>query len=406
MGVFQWRLSSGGVELACGEARNVLAYQGIEHVLRGFFPTTTTRPTYVMGLTGCVAGSASQRPNPATPGGSGIAVSPLMTFANCTDSNANEGGCYTPEMRTSFGYARKSITFSIAADGEGAGLTVAEQDWSNPHSWTPEAESHWDDPDTPVDIELAPPEWVTRIDWEPVVGFPWHRPRKLAYEIGGPTAPVQRSYFYAWQPDGSLDWLADFRALGGFPISGAFIADSSRNQLVAFGAFRQSLFLRPDTTLYVRYRAKLMSWTPAAGMVTDAFALRLAQCGFASGTPYTGIAIRPLLASAPIAGMGRRTTFADVSPHFAPDFGAVSLSLWSYVGYSAGPPEVLPHVVSVATPSWLNGTGQERQISGFAVFGVDGATDRLMWVTPSAQTIPAGDLLRIPAGVKFSILNL
>jgi len=378
-------------------APNVLAYEGLEYVYRQLFPTHADPLTFVLGVSDPLARARELRPNPAT---GTVSFGPSLTFAQCTGGDANEGGGYTNEMRDSFGYARAAVAFTAALEADGGALVTPVVEFPNEHDWTPQAASAWDLPWTPNVIEQAPPEWSPRRHWEPVVGYPWHRPRKRATtESGGDPEQYAYSYMHQWDSSGALDWLYDLRKMGGFPISMAFLADSSRSKLIAAALFRAPVLLRPGLTLYVAYQARIF------GMVTRDFALRFAKYAFQKvGSRYDAIYCRPLLDTA--QQFTRRTTYADVSGHFHASFAAVALSSWTYVPYDAGPPEVLPRVESSSAPEWANSSGAEAgPCRGLAVYGTISTTNELRWVADFVEpvSVPNGDTLRVPGKGQFRL---
>ncbi|MEW6249209.1 MAG: hypothetical protein AB1716_01055 [Planctomycetota bacterium] len=138
-------------------------------------------------------------------------------------------------------------------------------------------------------------------------------------------------------------------------------------------------------------------------MITRDFMLRFARFAFAKeGQRYDALYCRPVLASAPVSN--RRTTYANVEPHFAPEFAAIALPDWSYVPYSAGPPEVLPLIRTTAVPLWTNNTGAALGPFGYlAVCGTVSGAPELCWLTriDPAVSVPPGETLRVPAGITF-----
>ena len=103
-----------GAELARFVAPNILAYEGVRYVLRQIFPPYDSAMTFQLGVSGANAGSPFNRPN----SGGGAGFGPDLTFVQCTDANANEGGCYTQGMRNSFGYARQAVAFTASPEAE------------------------------------------------------------------------------------------------------------------------------------------------------------------------------------------------------------------------------------------------------------------------------------------------
>jgi hypothetical protein len=394
MGEFLVRMvdrDSGG-ELARFAVPNLLAYEGIEHVYRQMFPPYQSGMTFVMGVSGPDTQGPSGRPQPY---GGGIVLDAELTWDDVTDALANEGGCYTDGMRDSFGYARRSVTFTARNDADGGGLVSNECTFPNGHSWTPQGKSAWDNPDTPDEIEQPPPEWRQKYQPEPEVGFPWHVPRKLCYDVGGPDPPLSPAYMKQWDASGALDWLCDFRKIGGFPITAAWVGDSSRNKLIAAAWFRRPVLLWPGTTLYITYRARLVS---IPGQATASFLTRYAKYAFEkTGSRYSPIYCRPALATAPRPF--RRATYDDYVDHFVPAFGPVELGTWTYV--PGQPPYIRSNV-----PEWMNGSGATLGPFGQLVaYGTVGAGNELMWAQPidPAVLVPSGDVLRVPDGVRFQL---
>jgi len=396
MGVFLVRQvdHDSGVEIARFVAPNFLANEGISHILRQLFPPYDAAMSFQIGVTGATTGYPNSRPN----SGGGAAFGPTLTFAQCTAAGANEGGAYTHAMRTSFGYSRQTVAFTASLEADGGALISPEVEFPNNHSWTPQAAAAWDLPWTPEDVEQPPPEWTPKESWEPEVGYPWQRPRKRCGTDCDPYDPNDclRPYMYQWDPSGELDWLCDFRKMGGLPITLTFLADSSRSKLVAAAGFRAPVLLRPGMSLLVRYQARIF------GRITADFALRFAKYAFQkTGSRYTTIYCRPLLATAP--AFHRRLTYADIAPFFDTHFAAVALTSWTFV---PGPPV---RVDSVTTPQWTNSSGAALgPFGGLAVYGLVGGSNELMWITPidPLVSVPAGDVLRVPNKVRLVLESL
>ena len=380
-----------GVQLAHFTVPNLLAYEGIEYVYRQLFPPYQGAMTFQIGVAGPTLSYPNDRPNT----GGGVVFGPTLTFAQCTDANANEGGCYTSGMRSSFGYARQAVAFTASLEADGGALVSPEVTFPNNHAWTPQAASAWDLPWTPDQIEQPPPEWTPKESWEPEVGYPWQRPRKRCGTDCDPENPniCIYPYMHQWDASGELDWLCDFRKMGGFPITLAFLADSSRSKLIAAAAFRAPVLLRPGTALHIRYQARIF------GMISRDFAYRLARYAFGkTGNRYDTLYCRPVLAS--LVKPTRRTMYDEVSPHFHAHFGQFALPSWTYV---AGPP---PRVESSNTPQWTNTSGAAIGPFGWlAVYGSVGGSNELMWLTSidPPVSVPNGETLRVPNKVKFQL---
>jgi hypothetical protein len=375
----------------------MLCYEGIEAVYRQLFPAYQDPIYFQLGICGANARGKPDRPNEAA---GDVPFGHHLTFANCTDGGANEGGCFSDAMRTSFGYARQPLTFAAALEADGGGAIAAEATFPDQHAWTPQAAADYDFPWTVNDVEQPPPEWSPRAPWEPVVGYPWQRPRKRCnWDFGGDPVQYLYSYMYQWDPTGAHDWLCDFRKMGGFPITLAFLADASREKLIAATTFRAAVLLRPGATIHLPYRARF------CGLVTRDFALRFAKYAFQqAGDRYTAIYCRPLLATAP--AFTRRTTYAALAPYFHTHFAAVAIAAWDYVPYAVGPPEVLPRVESADAPTWANTSGGALgPFGGVAVYGTVGSSEELMWITPinPAVSVPDGDSLRVADKVRFRL---
>jgi hypothetical protein len=324
MGVFLVRQvdRDSGVEIVRFAAPNFLANEGISHLLRQLFPPYDAAMSFQIGLTGATTGFPNSRPN----SGGGAAFGPTLTFAQCTAAGANEGGAYTNAMRNSFGYSRQAVAFTTSLEADGGALISPEVIFPNNHSWTPQAASAWDLPWTPEDVEQPPPEWTPKESWEPEVGYPWQRPRKRCGTDCDPYDPNNclRPYMYQWDPSGELDWLCDFRKMGGFPITLAFLADSSRSKVIAAAGFRAPVLLPAGHEPACALPGGIF------GRVTADFALRFAKYAFQkTGSRYTTIYCRPLLATAPT--FHRRLTYADTVPFFDAHFAAVALTSWTFV---------------------------------------------------------------------------
>lgn len=367
--------------------KNVLAAEGAEDMLHQLFPPYAAAPSFACGVAGV---TDSDRPN----AGGGKVFDENLTFLDCTDAGANEGGGYTAEMRTSFGYARATPVFTASPAAAGGQFVSQEMEFPNNHSWTPQDGDDWDDPNTPDDFEQPPPKWNDKAPDDPEVGYPWNWPRKRCDETGAPIK--MRSYMWTWQSDGTLDWLCDFRKMGGFPITLAFV--SSGAKLVAAATFASNpILLRPGATLYITYKARI------DGEITADAALRFAKYAFQkTGARYDSIWCRPALATAP--GCRNVSKYSEFVPHFHADFAAIQLDTWAY---AAGPPY---SVVSTNNAlEWANGTG--GQVGPFArmvVYGLASGVEELIWAPAlsEVENVPDGDTLRVASGVNLKIKNI
>lgn len=221
---------------------NILHFEGVRYILRQLFPPYDTAPTFIIGLAGPTLRSRESRPNQA-PGT--VEYDERLTFAQCTDGDANEGGAYTSAMRSWLGYGRQSVTFTAGRESDGGIAESTQATFANLVPWARLGD--WDNPDTDPDIEPPPYPWGDAAgNFEPDHGYPWQTPR------------VHPNYFDAIEPGGSLDWLADnWHRVGGFPITLAFLADASRSVLIASASFAAPLLWRPGSTVYVRYRGRV-----------------------------------------------------------------------------------------------------------------------------------------------------
>ncbi len=407
MGAFGYRVVEQvtGAPVCSGYIRNFLADEGMPQILHRLFPPYQTAITFALGLSGAnTIAFPTGRPN----SGGGVAFDPRLTLAQCEADSADEGGAYTDEMRTSMGYARQAPTFTAEEQGSGARFRCAEIVFSNGHAWSPQSAATWNalcnggSPNLRIE---APPEWQPRSGlWEAVHGYPWQRPRKLCAPLSGYDCETYdpltvESYMHGWDATGALDWLCDLRAMGGFPITMAFLADATHSKLIAAGKFGAPILLRPGLSLYLWYEGRI--WRG----ITRALAHRIARyCFEKAGAGYTAVRCRPLLATAPT--FGPLTTYADIVPHFVAGFDAITPSQWDDVAYSAGPPIVLPRIETHDIPSWLN-DGEETAgpFGSIAVYGLpsDTGTEELMWVAPfeTPVSVPKDDTLRVPNKIKF-----
>ena len=383
-----------GVEISRFARPNFLAYEGLSYLYHQVFPPFGASLGLVMGVSDPCGVYPSSRPNRY---GAEASFGPALTLAQCSGEAGNEGGCYTSAMRSSFGYARRSLSCVASMVSDGGMAKSTECTFPNNHSWLPQIGSDWNLPWTVGEIEQPPPEWSPWEAYEPVVGYPWQKPRKRCLTECDPYDPstCQRSYMYQYDPTGGLDWLCDFRKMGGFPISMAFLASSTVNKLVAAAAFRALVLLRPGTALHIKYEARVSSV-----QVTRDFALRFMKCVFVSSSEnrYDSIYCRPLLSG--VTQQSRRTTYNDVESYFHFAFQPVALDAWTYV---TGTP---PYVMSSIVPQWENET--ENTIGpfvGLAVYGSKGRLNELMWVTKidPPLSVPVGDFLRVPGKVRFQL---
>lgn len=411
MGEFHVRLADGDKTLAEWKLKNLLAYEGMDRFLHRLFPTHMGAMTLRLGVSGPDKFDWDERPNPPWPV-EGPSYDRQLTFWDCTDGDANEGGCYTEEMRDSFGYSRHVPNVTIEPEGRGITFFTDEAAFPNTHSWSPQDGGDWDLSWT-EDIEQPPPEWTPKKTYEPVVGYPWQTPRKKATtEDDGESSPTYNySYMHQWQADGSLDWLYDFRKMGGFPITTVWLADIDNEELLAAAYFRGPVLLRPGLTLYVSYKARLYS-----EQATMAFHDRLLRVSVGGETfNYSTLYCRPVKDSMPT--MSPTTTYADLEPYFDVDFDAIELADWlsmPYTAESAGGEEEEPYLVcggdSALPIEWANTYGVAKgPFAGIAVWGVHTEdsieTEELCWFIPFAQSesVPDGDSLIVPEGIRLYV---
>lgn len=389
MGEFLVRLEDkeSGIILHEEVAKNVFALEGAHVVYHALFPPYPDfGASFLMGICGATDES---RPNP----GGGLSFDPELTFADCTtEATANESGGYQTEMHNSFGYSRQVPVFVASRRGGGGEILCQEIEFQNDHVWTPQDSIDWDDPNT-SDIEQPPPKWFKRHPNEPDIGYPWHRPRKLCSEFGFPT--IVRSYMYTWQTDDSLDYLCDFRRMSSFPVSLAFI--SAGSQLLAAAKFASDIHMRPGLSLFVRYRARI------AGNVTEDFAYRMARKAYQkTGARYDTIWCRPLVGTKiPTPFYGSK--YNDYLPYLHAGFAAIEVDTFS--DSAAADPAYVWSTNNAL--EWTNSTGASMDFPYILVYGLVSGVPELIWpqeIDPIA-TVPDGDVLRIPAGMKFQFLD-
>lgn len=371
---------------------NLIAHEGAPRILRRIFPPVGSGVTYALGVCGVTVNGAEESPNIA----GGFAFDANLTFADVTGIVANEGGCYTDGMRTSFGYSRQNVTFTTVMESDGGAFYTDDIIFSNNHQWVPQPKEDWDFPWTPNDIEQAPPEWQRKFSWEPEVGYPWQQPRKKCTtdcenSSGGVCSD---SYMHFWDNTGELDWLCDFRKISGFPITMLFLADTIDDKLIAAARFRRPILLRPGCDLQVAYRARIFGRNTSRD-----FAFRLADYAFGNnGSRYAVIYCRPVLSSITVS---RKTTYAQIEAHFHSNLEPIGLPLWTV---QTGPP---PVIQSDNFPEWENTAGKTlgpfRYIAVYGEVGLVGGPKELMWVTKIDPeiTLENGDWLKIPSGLKF-----
>ncbi len=387
-----------GEELGRFVAPNLLAYEDMERLYHQMFPPYQAAISFNMIISGA---TDEGRPNE----GGGVVFDHAITFSQVAgwgpggDDGANQGGGYTAAMATSFSSEcalGQVPVFAAELRADGGQIVTPEYEFPNEHEWEPQDGVAWDDPGT-LEIEQPPPKWFKHAPDDPEVKYPWHRPRKLCADIGTPPA-VSSAYMKQWDASGDLDWLCDFRKIGGFPITMVAIyrAALGASKVVAAARFAAPVLLRPGTSLFITYRARI------DGNVTRDFAVRFAQVAFEKQTArrYSGIFCRPALPTAPAPN--RRSVYADYEPHFHAGLPEVELPAWSY---QIGTP---PYVTSDKHPEWLNSTGADVSFGQVVLYGVAGGQKELIWapaIDPPA-VIPAGDVLRIPGGVMFTMESI
>lgn len=400
MGAFHCELvARDGSVAAQWTVPNTLADEGVRRVYRRMFTPYDSAMDLRLGVAGPETQGPLERPQGA--GSGGFDVDHRALFSKFTGDDGNEGGGYTAEMRTSFGYARVAAGFTASTIADGGAIMSAVATFPNTHAWTPEAASRWDDPSTGDYIEQAPPEWGGRRYPDPVVSFPWQYPRKLAADVG-----TNLAYMKAWDATGSLDWLADFRRIGGFPITCAFLADNAREELIAVAYFAAPVLLWPGMSLRVRYSARL--WTidgRGASVATGTFCRRWMQRAFeGTAVGYDVFRAIPLLATFP--GARRTSTMEDVTPYFMPDAEPIDLDPWTFTSYDPGPP-IIPHsVASTGSLSWQWLGDDPVTLGAIAVYGkFAGGAEELAWVVAldSPATLDTTDTLDIPDGIVLRL---
>lgn len=397
MGEFICRIvdRASGRTLSRFRVPNLLAYEGYQSIYQLMFPTFISQFNFSCKISGA---TDQGRPN----AGGGLTFDENLTLAQVggwgTGSDGgNQGGGYTAAHATSFSTACASglvPVFTASMKADGGFFESQEMEFANGHSWTPQAESAWDNPGTTPLVEQAPPEWYGKAPDDPEVKYPWHWPRKLCADVG-----TSLAYMKTWDGTGALDWLCDFRKISGFPITLAFFnrVQIGGGKLLGVAKFSGDVHLRPGQSLFVKYQGRI-----DGDNISRDFAIRYAKYAFEkTGSRYSAIYVRPLLFGAPT--MARTRVYSDYSPHFHAHFTQVNLTSWTY---NAGTP---PYLTSNA-PTWTNSSGSELgPFVGFAVYGDVGGTGtlELMFVTTIDQTlVPDGDVLRIPTGVRFLLRNI
>lgn len=317
-----------------------------------------------------------------------------ITFDQITSSDACEGGAFDSALRSSFGYSRVAAAFTTSTVVRGGEAVSVEAVFPNEHDWTPQAADAWDNPATPA-IEQAPPEWFGRKPLEPNVGFPWHWPRKLATNSGASLA-----YMKTWEPSGSLDWLADFRFMGGFPVTCVWVAvNTTPKRLLAVANCVAQIRMWPGIRVHATYRGRFYQRNAVTSkLFLERFASRVFDN---AASVYSSIRAIPVLNT--FSGATRYTTYADIESHLAPVTPA-ALNTWTVVPYDEGPPEVLPYIKTTGTPVWQNNTMDI--ISGIqyvAVYGVTGGGNELMWIhtLPSLVDLDVSQRMLATGGIRF-----
>jgi hypothetical protein len=372
---------------------NTLTSEGIHVLYHRLFPPAGSTVSLAMGISATEI-SLADRPNEII---GAIPNDSTATYARATDDGA-WGGCMDDVMRDAVNYEDQAVTPYHVGNGI---IATVKHSWANSHAWTPQSESAWRE-NWETTGYIAPHEWLN--GWvpgrDPAVGFPWYNPRKKCNTTQNIDSPYQlcKSYWYDWDIAGGgegdeHDWLCNFYYLQ-FPISFAYIYDATTEKIVAVSRFAAPLILWPGMSVVISYRARVFS---KDGIASDLFCARFANAAWCGGSGYSGIYCRPVLATAP--AMTRAKTYADYVPYFSADVAAVALSSWSADG----------DAIQSNAPTMTNssGTATAGPFDRVAVFGAVGASFELMWIADldSVVTLEHGDSLRLPSGLKFSILS-
>lgn len=388
MGDFAIRVCQDGRTVKRFTAPNALHFEGAERFYRQMFPPIQAPMNFQIGISAPTLLTKSTRPNPVA------STSPEYSERLTLDQfqNANEGGAYTGSMRYAMGYSRQGVGFTAGIESLGGFAVSSEAHFSNEQTWARHP-GNWDDPETLDVQEPTPPPWDTP-PWEGNHGYPWQVPR------------VRSDWLQNWDPTTEIDWLTDFRKMGGFPILNAFLVDANTDTLIASSLFRAPVLMRPGLSLYVQYRARLT-------LLSRAFAGRFAERAFTgAGDLYDAFFARPLLST---AGTPRAAwTWEDVEPHFSPVLAAEEIEEWSFVPYSPPgdpppPAEIIPHLISDIVPQWINETADDiGVIDWIVVYGEIGGEFEPLWYVPvePGVILAENDRLRIPNRLIFRVRGI
>jgi hypothetical protein len=252
---------------------NTLVYEGATKILQRVF-TGGDEMSFEMGLAGPNLSSRENRPNHG--GCIGHALNESLTYADVTH-DCQEGAGLNDMMRRAFGYitaghpeGHRPLRFNVFSEAHGGVFESAWTKFKNGQSWGPHGD--WDNIFTLDIVErLGNPyyggwyyPWEHAESGAVTLGYPWHLPQiKCTSYYPEPWEDLDDwlGWFDTWEDDPEddpqLQWLCDFRKIGGLPLTIAFVVDQSSNTLLAYSRFVHPILWRPGSSIYVKYRGRI-----------------------------------------------------------------------------------------------------------------------------------------------------
>ena len=386
MGAFAVRHLRGRRAIDAVFAPNLLHDEGSDYVLRRMFPVgggfAPARDDWKLCIGGATCLTAA-----ATPNGTLAVPFPYdrqTTFAAITSVYANEGGAYGAVHAGILGYVRQSATFAVIDQGRSAIVRTEEREFANATPWAPLG-SYGPD-------EFKPPDWQGYV-WEPLHGYPWRKPTWKDNYFGSSGEAGAWSDMLTGNPASAAT----------FSVGVAFVVSLSPAPILLCSArFTGCLVIRPGDALWVRYAGRVRPGTSSAGAVTTgALARLLAKRAWGNDPAAAPSNYRAALAANPAGSLDDTTTWADIEELTAaanPGYAQAPLTNWTK--------EAQPYEVVAQCGGFQNTGTQPWQPARWLCVVADFASGPVLcWLEPinPPVTLPAGDRITFPDGVRFSL---
>jgi len=387
MGEFVIRLRGPDGRLLAGRhARNVLAFEGTERLLRRIFPPLGPAIAFKLGLSGAFSHTESERPNHNPDAPEFAAYDGTTTLSHLTNPaySPNEGGVPGASL---VGYARRDVAFTVRPWAGGARIETEEIAFDNVIGWAQRGDWSPDPPPRP----WGPP-WQ---GWEPEIGYPYQTP------VIEPDA--------LWDPDptGFGAFLAgNLHRLGGFPINVVFLQDLDGHLIASAALMTNPVLWRPGSTLTVQYTAEIQRAVDAATHGCTAwFAEKIAGAMF-QGAGCCSQFLAALVTNPP-GTLGERSTYQDLA--LIEEAGIKTLTSWTIHAASGLTP---PYAYTLDGPDpWVNDDEPPASwpaATYMVVLADVGGAPQLAWYQARnpAIVMEHDDTLPIDGGVKFELAGL